>query len=275
MEQRIYLTTGEFAKAMGVTKNTLFHYDKIGLFSPDIVLENEYRYYSVYQMELFHTILVLKELGMSLTEIKNYLANRSPQKLQTIFSESEEKIETQMKNLAKQLAWIKQQSASLSYALAQDFSSISVISQPTRYYTYTSAAVNSEADFCRKTNELITALEQDSPDLFYEIAYMQKEENISRQIYDAYDNVLLLLQKKPRHIAYHTIPAGDFLTAYHTGHWNTIGDCYERLLTYAKKHHLKLDHYFWEYYAIDNLHTPDSDQYVTELSVRILEHPQF
>ena len=107
---------------MGVTKNTLFHYDKIGLFSPDIVRENEYRYYSVYQMELFHTI-----------------------------------------------------------------------------------------------------------------------------------------------------PAGDFLTAYHTGHWNTIGDCYERLLTYAKKHHLKLDHCFWEYYAIDNLHTPDSDQYVTELSVRILE----
>lgn len=256
---------------MGVTKNTLFHYDKIGLFSPDIVRENEYRYYSVYQMELFHTILVLKELGMSLTEIKNYLADRSPQKLQTIFSESKEKIETQMKNLAKQLAWIKQQSASLSYALAQDFSFISVISQSTRYYTYTSAAVNSEADFCRKTNELITALEQDSPDLFYEIAYMQKGDNISQQIYDAYDNVLLLLKKKPRHIAYHTIPAGDFLTAYHTGHWNTIGDCYERLLTYAKKHHLKLDHCFWEYYAIDNLHTPDSDQYVTELSVRILE----
>ena len=100
---------------------------------------------------------------------------------------------------------------------------------------------------------------------------MQKEDNISQQIYDAYDNVLLLLKKKPRHIAYHTIPAGDFLTAYHTGHWNTIGDCYERLLTYAKEHHLKLDSRFWEYYAIDNLHTPYSDQYVTELSVRILD----
>lgn len=270
MEQRIYLTTGEFAKAMGVTKNTLFHYDKIGLFSPDIVSENEYRYYSVYQMELFHTILVLKELGMSLDEIKNYLENRSPQKLQTIFSESEEKIELQMENLAKQLSWIKQQSANLSAALAQDFSSISVIFQPTRYYTYTSVMVNSEADFCRKTNELITAIEQDSPGLFYEIAYMQTESNISRQIYDAYDNVLLLLKKKPNHIACHTIPAGDFLTAYHTGHWNTIGDCYERLLAYAKEHHLKLDSRFLEYYAIDNLHTPDSDEYVTELSVRIL-----
>ena len=32
-----YLTTGELAKLMHVTKNTLFHYDKIGLFSPRVL----------------------------------------------------------------------------------------------------------------------------------------------------------------------------------------------------------------------------------------------
>ena len=31
-----YLTTGEFAKLAGVSKHTLFHYDKIGLLSPEI-----------------------------------------------------------------------------------------------------------------------------------------------------------------------------------------------------------------------------------------------
>ena len=36
MDHNKYMTTGEFARRMGVTKNTLFHYDNIGLFLPTI-----------------------------------------------------------------------------------------------------------------------------------------------------------------------------------------------------------------------------------------------
>ena len=51
MDRHEYMTTGEFASAMGVSKDTLFHYDDIGLFCPEKVSENGYRYYSIYQME--------------------------------------------------------------------------------------------------------------------------------------------------------------------------------------------------------------------------------
>ena len=56
MERSIYMTTGEFAKMVGVTKDTLFHYDDINLFSPEIVGENGYRYYSINQAETLDTI---------------------------------------------------------------------------------------------------------------------------------------------------------------------------------------------------------------------------
>ena len=46
MDKNNYVTTGEFAKLAGVSKDTLFHYEKIGLFKPEIVCKNEYRYYS-------------------------------------------------------------------------------------------------------------------------------------------------------------------------------------------------------------------------------------
>lgn len=36
MNKDRYLTTGEFAKLAGVTKHTMFYYDEIGLFSPEI-----------------------------------------------------------------------------------------------------------------------------------------------------------------------------------------------------------------------------------------------
>ena len=73
MKRDNYMTTGEFANLMGVTKHTLFHYDDIQLFKPEIVTKQDYRYYSLYQMETFNTIMLLKDLGMSLEEIKIFL----------------------------------------------------------------------------------------------------------------------------------------------------------------------------------------------------------
>lgn len=34
MSRNEYLTTGEVARMMGTTKNTLFHYDQLGIFHP-------------------------------------------------------------------------------------------------------------------------------------------------------------------------------------------------------------------------------------------------
>ena len=43
------MTTGEFARIMRITKETLFHYDEIGVFQPELTQTNGYRYYSIYQ----------------------------------------------------------------------------------------------------------------------------------------------------------------------------------------------------------------------------------
>ena len=55
------MTTGEFARIMRITKETLFHYDEIGLFQPELTQPNGYRYYSIYQTEILDTILLLKD----------------------------------------------------------------------------------------------------------------------------------------------------------------------------------------------------------------------
>ena len=91
MDHNKYMTTGEFARRMGVTKNTLFHYDNIGLFLPEIVDTNDYRYYSIYQMEVFDTIIILKEMGMPLNEIKEFMDHRSPESLMELFEKEDKK----------------------------------------------------------------------------------------------------------------------------------------------------------------------------------------
>ena len=93
MGKQEYLSAGRFAALVGTTKETLFHYDEIGLFVPKRRGTNGYRYYAMDQMETFDVIGMLRELGMPLAEIRNYLEQRSPEKFGVLL-EQEEKVVT-------------------------------------------------------------------------------------------------------------------------------------------------------------------------------------
>ena len=56
MGKQEYLSAGRFAALVGTTKETLFHYDEIGLFVPKRRGTNGYRYYAMDQIETFDVI---------------------------------------------------------------------------------------------------------------------------------------------------------------------------------------------------------------------------
>jgi DNA-binding transcriptional MerR regulator len=65
---------GEFATLARVSKRLLRYYDEIGLLSPDRTDDfNGYRYYSAEQLAQLNRILVLKDLGLSLDQIRQLL----------------------------------------------------------------------------------------------------------------------------------------------------------------------------------------------------------
>lgn len=62
---------GEFARLGGVSIRTLRHYDEIGLLRPATVdLDTGYRGYSAAQLGQINRIMALKELGLSLTQVR-------------------------------------------------------------------------------------------------------------------------------------------------------------------------------------------------------------
>lgn len=65
---------GELSKYQNISKQTLIFYDKIGLFRPAYVdPKNGYRYYSSKQIDYLDTILIMKKIGFSLAEIREYM----------------------------------------------------------------------------------------------------------------------------------------------------------------------------------------------------------
>ncbi|TDF90100.1 MerR family transcriptional regulator [Paenibacillus piri] len=64
---------GELAKLTGLTIRTLRFYDQIGLFSPSAHSDSGHRLYNEADLSRLQQILSLKELGLSLDEVKSVL----------------------------------------------------------------------------------------------------------------------------------------------------------------------------------------------------------
>lgn len=82
-----HFSIGEFAKLFGISKQTLFYYERNDIFLPSVIKTNGYRYYSLEQYFVFEIIISLRKLGVSLKEIRVYVKNRSIEALQRLFSD--------------------------------------------------------------------------------------------------------------------------------------------------------------------------------------------
>jgi DNA-binding transcriptional MerR regulator len=99
---------GEFAELSGVSTKTLRFYDEIGLLRPAAVdPRTRYRLYLPQQLEELASILALKDVGASLTEVRN-LTNKagSNQERREILGELKKEVEQSIQMATQSLKWI-------------------------------------------------------------------------------------------------------------------------------------------------------------------------
>ncbi len=74
---------GEFARLANVSPRTLRYYEEIGLLAPAAVdTATGYRSYSAYQLSRVHRIVALKDLGLSLEQLRPLLDDLSAGQLE-------------------------------------------------------------------------------------------------------------------------------------------------------------------------------------------------
>lgn len=70
---------GDFSRLARVTIKTLHHYDEAGLLQPlHVDKQSGYRYYDATQLSTLHRILLLKDLGFALEQIRDLLNSDAP-----------------------------------------------------------------------------------------------------------------------------------------------------------------------------------------------------
>jgi len=87
MSKEKNFTIGEFAHLFGISKQTLFYYEKSNIFTPKIIADNGYRYYTLEQYYIFEIIITLRKLGIPLKTIKHYVEHRNPLALEKLLDE--------------------------------------------------------------------------------------------------------------------------------------------------------------------------------------------
>lgn len=71
-----YWKVGELAALTGLTIRTLRYYDQIELFSPSQYTDSGHRLYTQTDLSKLHQIMALKQIGLSLEDIKSVIADK-------------------------------------------------------------------------------------------------------------------------------------------------------------------------------------------------------
>lgn len=270
MKRNEYLTTGEVARIMGTTKNTLFHYDQLAIFSPEIRGENDYRYYTVRQMDVLDAIITLRELGMPLPQIKEYMEHRSPQNYQTLLAEENAIIEQQIRSLKEKQKWIRRQQERITTSLNTSPERIDEISLPRLYLAAKPISSSDDMTISVKAGELFNSYYDNKETVGFTVLYIQTEHDLASGTHNLYHEVCLAMQTPPKKMPYQILPASKCLAAYHLGDWDDIYLTYERLRSYMKLHDIhSSDGKYYEEELINATTTDKRSDYLTRIIVRI------
>ena len=241
-----YFSTGEFAKLCNVNKKTLFYYDEIGLFKPEIVKENGYRYYSVYQLEVFDIIHTLRDLGVPLKQIKSFIDERNPKSVVKFFEYKTGEIENEIKQLRRKQEIMSNKIKIIKEAekIRDNIDNLSIEEQDEEYLVLSNLYIGYPLGFIKTIDDLYS-----ENDYAYTYYYTKVNKNDG-------ENII----KKPK---------GKYLVGYLNGSYIDIPGLYKKMLDYVKTHNLELIGHSYEEELINLIAVKDMNDYIIKVSMQI------
>ena len=270
------IKTGEFAKLCGTNKRTLFHYDEIGLFSPASTDEKGYRYYSESQCDVFFTITCLKELGMPLKEIKEYISHQSPSAIEELLEIQQTKVAGGRGKRPRRQTVFPKKNYVLNKAREsqkrKDLSSVFLETQEEEQLLVLSAPIFSD-DHDRIFSALCEHIAQCSHyrlNSGYPYGAMLPLSGLRAQDWETYGYFFTETcqspEKIPSSIKTCIKKAGTYAAIYLRGNYYKSEEAFRKLLAYLDKHRLAPGEFVYKEAVLDELSAKE-EEYLTRISV--------
>ncbi len=268
-EKEKLLTIGQFAAMHGINKKTLMWYDEIGLFKPAAINpQNGYRCYNYHQSPILETILLLRELDVSIAEIQHFMKNRSALNLKSLLDEKIADLDRNIIHLQAIRKTLYNHHQNMVTLLTMDLSEISIVEKEERYLI--TVDIDKDISF-EKEVEMITAqTAKYQLGRLHDASYgsMISVPSLLKNDFDNYCKLFIEIPSLTQKNGLHIQPGGQYLRAFHKGDWNKISLRYKEILHYAKQHNLILSGFSYEKGINENV-IDQMEDYIIQIEIPI------
>lgn len=264
------IKTADFARMCGTNKRTLIYYDEIDLFSPIERDENGYRYYSEAQYDVFLVISALKEIGMPLEQIKNYLDHRSAALLNQLLNTQEAKIEAEIQELLRIQEMIKTKKKLLQIG-GEVVSDVVIFEQvPEEYLILSELADSNDHQVVMPIlyNHL-TYCHREQRNVGYPFGAIISGDSILNREFDRYAYFFTKISQPYDSEKLFRKPAGTYATIYLKGDYHASETAYDQLLTAILQDGYAICGFSYKEGIIDEIAEKSVDAYITRISVMV------
>ena len=264
-------SVGEMAKLNGLTKQMLIYYDRENVFKPKIVEKtNGYRYYTADQLEELDSILMLREMGLSLQEIKAHMQSRSGANSITVLKDQQKAVHAQIEHWSAIEKRLRHKIKSIEDFFDREDTFAKLIVREKEYLAVKRPAAPGglvEIDIALK--QLLWHASRNHFAHFYQLGDMVSLENLQCENFFCFDYAFLPIESTCNVNDLHLKPAGTFFRDYHIGTYQTMDQTYRKMLAEINSIGYIPCGYAYEYCVLDCLTTKIRDEYITEIQIEV------
>lgn len=264
-------TTGELAHLNGISKQTLIFYDRAGVFSPNEKdPHNGYRYYGADQLEMLDHILILKDMGLSLQEIRAFLSLPGPSDALDILRHQREALAARQRRLSAALTRLDVKIGELERLSLETPGEVRFENLPESWVAVQQVAPPGgtlETDIALKTL-LRVAHDRQLPYL-YQMGTRVSREAMAAERFTEVCEVFFPLHRAARTRLCRSRPAGLYARCLHAGPYSQTGPTYRRMLqAIEEKGLLPLDASY-ETCVLDSMTARSDSEYLTRIDIPV------
>ncbi len=267
-----FFTISEFAKLMGISRQTLIYYDRIGLFKPAKTLENRYRLYSRSQINIVSLISMLGAMGVPLKEVKSIIDHISPDTAMDVLHKQQKKVQEDICRLQMLESMIRLRLEQLSLGksvLKKAVPEVSILELQKELPLYLGETIHCTWD--EITDEMIIKFYCECETLGFPLIFsygqMKDREYLLSGQTEIISNMCFVLKDPTRANA--AIPKGKYVVSYVSGDYGDSKDIYRKLLSYIAENNLKIAGNAYEEFLIDELAESHSDRFVMKIMIAV------
>lgn len=262
---------GEFSKIAKTTIKTLRYYDETALLKPAYVdKENNYRYYTTAQLIPLHHIVVLRQAGLTIDEVKLALSEKNAT---YVLEKRKQELESEIQKTKKQLSHINSILLTNKEDFFMDYQA-AIIQIPEHIIFYKNGIVPTFANLETFIVQAMQEYETANPDIKYVqpdycyITYTDgefKEQNVGIE----YAQAVTAIGKETKTIQFKKVSPVTAVSVYHKGEYGGLRKAYAFTYSWIEKNGYTPIERPREHYIDGMWNHKQPQDYLTEILVPI------